>query len=252
MTEWRLLETGHNDAATNMAIDEAVMKHAGELGIPTVRFYAWKPAAISIGYFQGIREEVELGKCRELGVDVVRRITGGGAVFHDAELTYSFVCSQDSGILPKNIIDSYKKICGSLIIGLKHIGLEASFVPLNDIAVAGKKISGNAQTRRSGAILQHGTILMEVDVDKMFSLLLVPNEKLKGKLIEDVKQRVTSLEQQKGKKISFGQLSSALRKGFEENFGVKLKKGKLAAEEKSLAKEIRENQFAAEQWNFKR
>jgi len=252
MTEWRYLETGYQDAYTNMAIDEAITHFARKLRKPTVRFYGWKPPAISIGYFQGIKEEVELEKCKELGVDVVRRITGGGAVFHDAELTYSFVCTERSAILPKNIIESYKSVCNSLILGFKEIGLEASFIPLNDIIVGGKKISGNAQTRREKTVLQHGTILMEVDIEKMFSMLLVPDEKLKGKLIEDIKQRVTSVEQQKKEKISFEKLAEAMKKGFEQNYNVTLNKEELTKEEMELAGKIRKERFSSEEWNFKR
>lgn len=252
MGEFRLLETGANSAAKNMAIDEAVMRLVHKTLKPTVRFYAWSPPAISIGYFQGLEQEVDLQKCAEFGVDFVRRITGGGAVFHDKELTYSFACTQDSGVVPDKIIDSYKKICAPITCGLKEFGLEAGFVPLNDIVVNGKKISGNAQTRRDGAVLQHGTILMEVDVEKMFSLLKVPDEKLKGKLIESVKQRVTSIEEQAGKKISFEKLSGALKKGFEKEFGARLVNGKLSAEELELAEKIEQERFSAKEWNFKR
>ena len=250
--EFRLLETGSNSAAKNMAIDEAVMRLAHRTRKPAVRFYGWSPPAISIGYFQGLEQEVDLQKCGELVGDFVRRITGGGAVFHDHELTYSFACTQESKIVPEKIIDSYKKICNPIILGLKEFGLDATFVPLNDIVVNGKKISGNAQTRREGAVLQHGTILMEVDVEKMFSLLKVPNEKLKGKLIEDVKQRVTSLEQQCGKKVSFEKLSGSLKKGFEKEFGARLVKGKLTEEETGLADKIMQERFSAKEWNFKR
>lgn len=250
--KWRLLNTGANDAFTNMAIDEAVAKLHAQTGKPTVRFYSWKPPAISIGYFQSLKEEVDTQKCRELGVDVVRRITGGGAVFHDAELTYSFVCSEESGIVPKNILESYKKICNSLVLGFAHLGLQAGFVPLNDIIVNGKKISGNAQTRRERNVLQHGTILMEVDVEKMFSMLLVPNEKLKGKLIEDVKQRVTSLEKELGKKVSFEKLAGAMKKGFEENFGVRLVEEQLTQEERELVNRIRQERFSRDEWNSMR
>lgn len=250
--KWRLLQTGAKDAFTNMAIDEAIAKLYSRTGIPTVRVYSWEPAAISIGYFQSLSEEVDTQKCQELGVDVVRRITGGGAVFHDKELTYSFVCSEESGIVAKNILESYRKICNSLVLGFGHLDLQAGFVPLNDIVVNGKKISGNAQTRRERNLLQHGTILMEVDVEKMFSMLLVPNEKLKGKIIEDVKQRVTSIEKELGKKISFQEVASAMKKGFEENFGVKLVEGQLTQEEKELTEQIREERFSRETWNAMR
>ena len=114
-------------------------------------------------------------------MDYVRRITGGGAVFHDNELTYSIVIPESHPQIPKNIIDSYKRICGAIMKGLDKLGIDSKYFPINDILTNNKKISGNAQTRKSKTVLQHGTILMDVDVEKMFSLLKVPDEKIKDK-----------------------------------------------------------------------
>jgi len=250
--EFRLLETGFKSAAENMAVDEAISQLNSKIGKTTVRLYGWKPPAVSIGYFQSLIEEVDLPQCKRFGVDVVRRITGGGAVFHDAELTYSFVTAESNGLVSKNILESYKQICNALVLGFKELGLQAEFVPLNDIIVNGRKISGNAQTRRNKTILQHGTILLKVDVEKMFSLLKVPNEKLKGKLIADVKQRVTSVEQELGKEISFEECADAMKKGFAENFNAELVKEELTLEEIELAEKIAAEKFAAKEWNFKR
>ncbi len=250
--DFRFIKDGFHDAFTNMAIDEAIMKNCTKLGKPTIRFYGWKPSAISIGYFQSLEEEVDLRKCNELGIDFVRRITGGGAVFHDCELTYSFVCSEDSNIVPKNILESYQKICNGLISGFKELELDAKFVPLNDIVVNGKKISGNAQTRREKIVLQHGTILLKVDVEKMFSLLKVPDEKIRDKLITDVKQRVTSVENEFGKELSFEDCATAMKLGFQKAFNANLVKGELSQEELKLAEQIKKEQFSKKEWNFKR
>ena len=100
----RVLETGYNTAALNMAIDEALIENIGE--VPVLRIYGWRPAAVSIGYFQSIKEEVDLEKCSKIGVDVVRRLTGGGAVLHEFELTYSFITKQ----YPQKIMESYRWI----------------------------------------------------------------------------------------------------------------------------------------------
>lgn len=252
MPDFRFILDEYRPAPMNMAVDEAVMRLAREQTTPTIRFYGWKPSAISIGYFQSLEQEVDLKKCGELGVDFVRRITGGGAVFHDAELTYSFVCTENSNVVPKKIIDSYQKICGALVKGFGEMGLDAKFVPINDIIVNGKKISGNAQTRREGVVLQHGTVLLEVDVDKMFSLLKVPSEKMRGKLIEDVKQRVTSVEEQLNRKMSFGRLAEFMKKGFEKEFSARLLPGKFSQKELDLAKKIEKERFGNREWNFKR
>ncbi|HID25146.1 MAG TPA: lipoate--protein ligase family protein, partial [Thermoplasmata archaeon] len=183
--QWRLLSTGLNNAFVNMAVDKAVLV-ANSKGLvpPTVRFYGWKPAAISIGYFQSLEEEVNLDVCKKLGVDYVRRITGGGAVFHEHELTYSIVIPESHPDIRGSLMESYGRICGALVKGLKQLGIESKYMPINDIVVNGRKISGSAHTRKNHTVLQHGTILLDVDVDKMFTLLRVPNEKIKDKFID--------------------------------------------------------------------
>jgi lipoate-protein ligase A len=251
--QWRLLKTEDNSAFTNMAIDKAVLVAHSEGKVPpTVRFYTWKPSAISIGYFQSLKEEVDLDMCEKLGVDFVRRITGGGAVFHEHELTYSIVISEEHPQIPKNIMDSYGRICGAIIKGLKEINIESKYMPINDIIAGNRKISGNAQTRKMQTVLQHGTILTDVDVDKMFSVLKVPNEKIKDKLISDVKQRVTSIKHIINKNIPFNDVAIAMRKGFEKEFNVELVEGELTEEEISLADEFERECFSSEKWNFKR
>jgi lipoate-protein ligase A len=251
--KWRLLKTEDNTASTNMAIDRAVLIACSKGKVPpTVRFYTWKPPAISIGYFQSLAEEVDLDVCKKLGVDYVRRITGGGAVFHDNELTYSIVIPESHHQIPKNIIESYGRICGAVMKGLKHLGIESKYAPINDIITDGKKISGNAQTRKAKTVLQHGTVLMDVDVDKMFSLLKVPNEKIKDKMIADVKQRVTSIKQILGRNIIFKEVAEAMKLGFEEEFNVELIKGTLTTEEIELSKKFEKECFSARDWNFRR
>lgn len=246
--EFRFILDDYVKPAMNMAIDEALLKNCLAYGKPTVRFYRWKPRAVTIGYFQSLEQEVDTAKCAAEGIDCIRRSTGGGAVYHDSELTYSFVCPLDSGLVPKNILDSYRKVCGALVHGLRELGLQAAFVPLNDLIVNGRKVSGNAQTRKEKTILQHGTLLIDVDVDKMFSLLKVPNEKIRDKLISDVKQRVTSVNQEAGKKYSYFEVAAAIRKGFEENFHARLVEEPLTPEERQLAEKIAVEKFLKPDW----
>ena len=251
--EWRLLLTGANTAARNMAIDRAVLVSNGEGKVPpTVRFYEWTPSAISIGYFQSLVEEVDLEMCEKYGVDYVRRITGGGAVFHDDELTYSIVIPESHKDISKNIMESYGKICGAVIEGLKNLEIDSEYKPINDIIVNGKKISGNAQTRKYKTILQHGTVLMDVNVEKMFSLLKVTNEKIRDKLISDVKERVTSINHILKKEVSFKYIANAMKKGFEEEFNVNLLLGKLTEEELKLTDKFEKEYFGSKKWNHKR
>jgi len=251
--QWRLLKTDFSTAFINMAVDRAVLVASSEDKVsPTVRFYGWEPSAISIGYFQSLKEEVDLDACRKLGVDYVRRITGGGAVFHEEELTYSIVIPETHPQIPKNILKSYGRICGAVMKGLDNLGIESKYVPINDIITGGKKISGNAQTRKAKIVLQHGTVLTDVDVDKMFSVLKVPNEKLKDKLIANVKQRVTSIKHVLGKEVHFKDVSEAMKIGFEEEFNVELIEGTLSEEEKELTRKFEKECFSARDWNHRR
>jgi lipoate-protein ligase A len=229
----RVLETGYNNAALNMAIDEALIENISDA--PILRIYGWRPAAVSIGYFQSIREEVDLEKCSKIGVDVVRRLTGGGAVLHEIELTYSFITK------------SYRWICEAIVISIKRLGFDASFVPLNDIVVKGKKVSGSAQTRRKGVLLQHGTLLLGIDVDKMFCVLKVPSEKLKDKIIKDVKERVTSLAG-----TTFEEMASSLKTSFATKFDAKLLADTMSTEEINHAKWLAERKYNSREWNRRR
>jgi lipoate---protein ligase len=237
----RLLETGYNTAALNMAIDEALMESIGQ--VPVLRIYGWQPPAVSIGYFQSIKEEVDLEMCNEIGIDVVRRLTGGGAVLHEFELTYSFITKQ----YPRNIMESYRWICEAIVISINRLGFDASFVPLNDIIVKGKKVSGSAQTRRNGVLLQHGTLLLGVDVDKMFCVLKVPSEKLRDKIIKDVKERVTSLAG-----TTFDDVALSLKTNFATKFDAKLQADSLSTEEISRARWLAERKYSSKEWNLRR
>jgi lipoate---protein ligase len=237
----RILETGYNSAAFNMAIDEALIENTAEA--PVLRIYGWRPAAVSIGYFQSIKDEVELEKCSEIGVDVVRRLTGGGAVLHEFELTYSFITKQ----YPHNIMESYRWICEAIVMSINRLGFDASFVPLNDIVVNGKKVSGSAQTRRKGVLLQHGTLLLGVDIDKMFSILKVPSEKVRDKIIKDVKERVTSIAG-----TTFDEMASSLKTSFATKFDAELVSERLSSEEVNRAKWLAERKYSSKEWNFRR
>jgi lipoate-protein ligase A len=149
-------------------------------------------------------------------------------------------------------MDSYGRICGAVIKGLKNLGIKSEYKPINDIITNGKKISGNAQTRKMKTVLQHGTVLLDVDVDKIFSILKVPNEKIKDKLIADVKERVTSVKHVLGGEIGFEDTARAMKKGFEEEFNVKLVDGTLTKEEIKLANKFEKECFSAKDWNYKR
>lgn len=247
----RLLLTGKRSGYWNMALDEAILSKvgAGE-SPPTLRLYGWVPPCVSIGYFQGLREEVDLEECFREGVEVVRRLTGGGAVFHDKEITYSIIAKEKE--FPKDVMKSYQKICSGLTAGFANLGVKSEFAPLNDILSGGKKISGNAQTRRMGCVLQHGTVLLDVDVERMFSLLKVPNEKVRDKMVKSVKERVTSVRHVLKQEVAFSKAEEAFADGFASALNLKLTKGKVKQAEARLADELVESKYSTLEWNNRR
>ena len=255
---WRLIWSEEaNNCFFNMALDKAVMELVSKKEVPnTIRLYRWKPSAVSIGYFQSMKNVVNIENCEKLGIDYIRRTTGGGAVYHDyeGELTYSINCLNSDPTLPQEITKIYDIICNGIVIGLEQLGIETEFKPINDIIAkkSGKKVSGNALTRKMDVILQHGTILRKVDVEKMFSILVVPDEKVKSKLISSAKERVTSLEIELGYLPSFEEIRNALIYGFEKKLKIKLVKEELTTKEFELAKKYAEEHFKNKNWNFKR
>lgn len=235
-----------------MAIDEAVMIARIEEKVEdTVRLYIFKPSSITIGRFQSVEYDVDLEKCKELEIPVVRRITGGGSVFHDqyGEITYSAVIGEDSYKGLKNVEESYRIIASPLVEALREVGLNGGFSGLNDIIANGKKISGSAQTRRKGVILQHGTFMYATRLDILASVLKVSQKKLQDKGVRSIWERVTTLERE-GIKVSREEVYNILRDKFLEKFS--LEEGKLTDYELELAEELLEERYGKEEWNFQR
>lgn len=251
---WRLIDMRVEDAPTQMAIDEAIAYARVKEGNPnTVRLYRWKPSAVSVGYFQSLEKEVDLEACRRMGVDLIRRITGGGAVYHDynGEITYSLVAPDDDKRIPRDILESYRVICGAIVTGLGGIGVDCEFKPINDIIAGDRKISGNAQTRRHGVVLQHGTILVDSDIRTMFQVLRVSEAKISDKLIKAVEDRVTNIRRYLGRFVPFDEVRHALISGFEETFDISLIPGKLTDYEDWLVEEYKER-YSSWDWVNKR
>jgi lipoate-protein ligase A len=237
----RLIHDGSMEPYYNMAADEAIaIAIGGGESIPTLRLYGWHPSAVSIGYFQELEDEVDLGFCASHKISVVRRITGGGAVFHGSgELTYSFAAPAGDRAIPQDVLVSYAVICAPIVAALKRLGVDAKFRPVNDIEVGGRKVSGNAQTRRFGAVLQHGTILVRLDRSLLPSLK-VKKAKLEGKGVGAVADRVTTLDDLLGRRINKSQLAGLLAKEFQNAFGCPLAEAPLTDAEEKLIPTLRE------------
>ncbi len=249
---WRLLLTGLGNPYMNMAIDESILFHrsTGE-NLPTIRFYGWSIPTISIGYFQAIEEEIDLGKAMEIGVSYVRRISGGGAVLHDDEVTYSLVVSEEDPIMPRDIQDSIKLICSGIVEGLNGLGIDAKFKPANDVVVLGKKISGSAQTRKLHTILQHGTVLLDVNYQRILCLLKRSAKKMKHRTIEELREHIVGVNEIVKFDVSRERLIEELIKGFEKVLNVELVRGNLTASEQDLAAKLAANKYSTREWNHK-
>jgi len=248
-----ILDTSPRTAFENMAIDEAVLMKRKEIGIDTLRLYTWRPSAVSIGYFQGVDQVLDLDAVQKNSVDYIRRISGGGAVFHadGGEITYSIVVDESDPLLPKKVVDSYPVLSDGLIRGLRFLGLAPLFAGINDIIVNGKKISGNAQTRRHGGVLQHGTLLKSVNPELMFTLLKVSDEKMRDKAIQSFHERVTSLEHE-GVTASEQEIMEALALGFAQALDASFIRTTFSSGELRLARELREEKYETPEWNHKK
>jgi lipoate---protein ligase len=248
---WRVIDTRVDCGAMQMAIDEAVLiSRTKGLSPNTLRFFRWDPVCVSLGYFQSMEKEIDELNLKKFNYDIVRRYSGGGAVLHDNELTYSVILDESEVSL--DVLESYDMICQAIILGLKELGVECEFKAINDILCLGKKISGNAQTRRDGVILQHGTILVDVDVSKMFSVLRVPDEKIKDKMIKHVRERVTCVNDVLGYEVELSKLRDVIISGFEKYFDVEFEFGNLNEFEIELADKLYLEKYSTQSWTNKR
>ncbi|UCC93163.1 MAG: lipoate--protein ligase family protein [Thermoplasmata archaeon] len=170
-TEWRLIPMETVSAAWAMALEEVLVDVVASGGPPTLRFWRWDPSAATIGRFQDMDAEVDLEYCHLHGIDVVRRMSGGGAVFHDStrEFVYSVTASEDE--FPRGVVEAYSEVLGRVSSGLAGLGVEAWVKDDNNLMVGERKVSGNSQRRSRGVLQVHGTVLVDTDDATMFSVL---------------------------------------------------------------------------------
>lgn len=280
MREWRFIDTGNLSPAMNMAVDEAILiAHSEGKVPPTLRFYGWNPPTLSIGYFQKAQDEVNFDELEQRGIGFVRRATGGRAVLHDQELTYSIIISEDTSYIPKTVNEAYRVLSMGLLEGFRELRLDASMVNLADegekekyasagsaacfdspswyeLVVEGKKIAGSAQTRQKGVVLQHGSILLEMDIDLLFHLLQFPSERLKERLKSTFSSKAVAINDIKRglsqEPVTLDELRIAFKKGYERGLDVKLVDGQLTREETALAEELVKEKYGNHEWNFRR
>ncbi|MEK6645830.1 MAG: lipoate--protein ligase family protein [Candidatus Firestonebacteria bacterium] len=246
MYKTRLLLSGFNNGYTNMAIDEAVFASQRENpSLFTLRLYGWKPATISLGYFQEPAQVLNFEKLNLYNVGYVKRPTGGDAIFHDAEVTYSVITPLEyilnTTISSDNDVDiatPYKIILGGILKGLELLGLNANLRGQKifsefqhpycfannsafDIVASEKKLVGSAQRRSKKVVMQHGSIPLKFDIDKMFECLKAKSEKERQFLKNDYLKKVTSLEAELHRALTYEEVVQYIAKGWENHFNIK-------------------------------
>ncbi|EJD5712779.1 lipoate--protein ligase family protein [Staphylococcus pseudintermedius] len=265
MTEtWHFMNTGSHHPYYNMALDEALLNFVsrGEID-PVVRFYTWNPPTLSIGYFQRLSKEIDIEKVKEKGYGLVRRQTGGRGVLHDKELTYSVIVPEAHPDMPQTVTEAYRVISGGLLEGFKSLGFDAHFaVPRSkeereklkqprssvcfdapswyELVVEGKKIAGSAQTRQKGVILQHGSILQDVDIDDLFDMFIFKNERLKAKMKEAFVEKAVAINDLSNETITLAQMEVAFKEGFKKALDIEFKPLELTVAQQDEVKVLEE------------
>lgn len=242
MRNWRLLDTGAMTAAENMALDDTLLELKARGETPkSIHFLQFSPRAVLLGYHQSVQEEIRTEYCKAQGIDINRRITGGGAIFFDeSQLGWEVICDKAffNVKIPNNKL--FRTLCDPVITTLGRWGINASFRPRNDIEINGRKISGTGGTESGDAFLFQGTMLTDFDVDTMLKSLKIPVEKLKAKEIDSVKERVTCLKWELGRTPPMEEIKDAIRLGFEKHLDIRLEPGELSdAEQKLFEKKLK-------------
>lgn len=276
MTEtWNFINTGSQDPYYNMAMDEALLNFVsrGEID-PVIRFYNWNPATLSIGYFQRLQKEIDIEKVNEKGFGLVRRQTGGRGVLHDKELTYSVIVPESHPNMPSTITEAYRVISQGLLEGFKNLGFETYFaVPRSkeereklkqprssvcfdapswyELVVEGRKIAGSAQTRQKGVILQHGSILQDIDIDELFDMFIFKNDRLKAKMKEAFVEKAVAINDISETHITLSEMEKAFEEGFKTGLNIEFKPLELSEQQLAEVKEL-EEKYRSDDWMFRK
>ena len=269
---FRLMVDGYSTGAVNMARDEALLRRvmAGESS-PCLRFYQWKPPGLSLGRFQEAGRGSDLEKCGEYGIDCVRRLTGGQAVLHDDELTYSIIIPVDHERFDgRGVLDSYRTISKALVGALIDIGIDCSLAAESktrsdpagggvcfyspsafEVVAGGKKIIGSAQTRDRGVILQHGSVPVDWDIEKQLDVMGICGES-RGPFKEMLLHRATTIREQLGKRVEFDELVPFFISRFETVFDMRADRSDYTREERALVEWLVGNKYGRDDWNLKK
>ena len=263
---WRLIIHPPADGAMNMAIDEAIAEQvrAGNAAA-TLRFYAWEPACLSLGYAQPVAE-VDFERLQDRGWQAVRRLTGGRAILHTDEVTYSVAVPEDDPRVVGGVLESYRRLSEGLLTGLRLLGVDVRAdrkasrspsvkgpvcfeVPSDyEITYQGRKLLGSAQTRRGGVVLQHGALPLYGDLSRICDALVFEDEAARERARERVLARATTLEEALGQRIELEQVIKALAEGFSRALNLQMEVSQLTEQEWVIAEHLRAEKYATEEW----
>lgn len=268
---WRLVRSEFADGRTNMAIDEAIMTAVAEgKAPPTLRFYGWEPFCLSIGYTQSMRREVDLEACEKAGIDCVRRPTGGRAVLHGDELTYSLIIPQEERRVAGGIVESYRRLSMGFVEGLGILGAQACQAEPHyggaressaacfdapshyEVTVSGRKLVGSAQMRRKGMVLQHGAIPLCGDVTRIMDYLKMPSEEVRERLRRTLAAKAITVSEAVGRTVTFEEVAAAFEVGLARTLEVEWVEAELSEEERELSRRLRLEKYDTDDWNFMR
>ena len=261
---WRLINTEQNNAAMNMAIDEAMLLTQNAKLQPTLRFYDWLQPAFSFGYFQRIAEEVDVAACDAHGVELVRRMTGGGTVIHGWDVTYTIIVPHGSGMIPKDISGAYCAISDCLINGLQRLGVDVAHqiekpIAANapnicltnpaqyDTLINGKKIAGVSQRRNQIGVMYQGYIALDLPASDV--LALASRQDGFDKVAAG---KSTAINQCRPAPILRKQLEDAVAAGFQEMLHAELVEVEPSPEEIEIAESLAQTKYGSAEWNFRR
>lgn len=275
-TKWHFINSGPCRPSYNMALDEALLEFHSKGEIPPViRFYEWNPATLSIGYFQRAERDINFEALKAQNIGFVRRPTGGRAVLHDSELTYSIIVSEQYPNLPESVTEAYRFLSEGLLKGFQYLGLDAYFsIPDTEekkealkrpksavcfdapswyeLVVEGKKVAGSAQTRQKGVVLQHGAILLDLDEDKLLSLFKFSSEEAKERMRKQLPEKAVAINRLTTRRITVEECVEAFKKGFEDALQIELLPYELTEAQKDYVRKLEEEKYANDEWNFKK
>jgi lipoate-protein ligase A len=264
---WRLIKTPPSTGAWNMAVDEAILEHVQSNEVkPTLRLYSWSPPCLSLGHAQPFKD-VDVERLKSRGWEVVRRLTGGRAILHTDELTYSVTGNASDEVLAGGVLESYNRLSKALLYAVQSLSLPVQVqeekhstgsqnlnpvcfeVPSSyEITVDGKKLIGSAQARRKEGVLQHGSLPLTGDLTRICDALVFENESARQEAKERLLARATTIESVLGVNISWETAANAVIQGFEKELGIEFEIGELTQSELKRAEELVKEKYRSETW----